>query len=545
MKINKTITHAGRLLMMFAVAAVVACTPEANPEQSGDQTGDENGGNGNEDGSEVVVPPTTGSTVETYQYPIAQNPPKVSFTDPTVILPSDLYTVMVEGQEQFVLKTGATLEAIKGANSSFSNTKGVDQPHICAFGCSGMVQVEISLKTSSVSSYEVMPVSKKPTALKDNGKLMLFMKPYDRYIVKLNGNEKNILMIFANPLQSEMGVAENDPNVIRYKAGKVYNDVAIFPRNGQTVFIEGGAIVYGRIEASSISCHVNGPGIIYSYPEHNSKGVYLYRCHDCTLKNTIVLNKSAWATAICESTNVQVDNWHAISTCNPYDNWGVNNDTCDIFGSNTVTITRGFSYSHDDAFCIKSHKFNWKGKVYNVSYDDCISYAVDGGKGIDLGYLLNEDVSTISYKNIYICRSNGTRGEMRRGGIALHNAAAGTVDGVTYENIYVEDPREFGFHLAILDSGYSIGNDENNKEMYWTKPGKVKNVKIKNLHILKTPPYGFYISGYNKSPYQNDPNTKFNVEIDGLYVGGKRISSLDEFKKLQNVTVTHANVTFK
>jgi hypothetical protein len=30
MKINKTITHAGRLLMMFAVAAVVACAPDSN-----------------------------------------------------------------------------------------------------------------------------------------------------------------------------------------------------------------------------------------------------------------------------------------------------------------------------------------------------------------------------------------------------------------------------------------------------------------------------------------------------------------------------------
>ena len=128
---------------------------------------------------------------------------------------------------------------------------------------------------------------------------------------------------------------------------------------------------------------------------------------------------------------------------------------------------------------------------------------------------------------------------MRRGGLALHNAAGGTVDGVTYENIYVEDPREFGFHMAILKSNYSIGIDPaTGKEQYWTKPGEVKNVKVKNLHILKTPPYGFYISGY-------DSSHKFNVEFDGLYIGGKRINSLSEFKALPNVTVNHANVTFK
>ena len=81
--------------------------------------------------------------------------------------------------------------------------------------------------------------------------------------------------------------------------------------------------------------------------------------------------------------------------------------------------------------------------------------------------------------------------------------------------------------------------------MYWTKPGKVRNVKVKNLHILKEPPYGYYISGYDKSPYQNDPDTKFNVEFDGLYIKGKKINSLEEFMARSNVTVQHANVTIK
>ena len=52
------------------------------------------------------------------------------------------------------------------------------------------------------------------------------MKPYDRYIVRINGNETDLLLLFANPLQSEMGVAEDDPDVIRYKAGNVYGYVS-------------------------------------------------------------------------------------------------------------------------------------------------------------------------------------------------------------------------------------------------------------------------------------------------------------------------------
>lgn len=519
------------IFLSMLLPAVFACTPD-NVQ-----------GEGSKD--KVEFPDTGNSVVETYQYPVGNAGPE-DITDSKLILPSSIYKVHVQGEEQFVFFTGASQEEVFKANPSFVNTNGIDQPHVCAFGCDGTVKVEISLVNAGISQCEVMPVSKKPLYENTGDKLTLIMQPYDRYVVKLNGNEKNILMVFANPLQSQMGVAEDDPNVIRFKAGKVYNKEVIYPKDGEIVFIEGGAVVFGRIEGNKVSCHVNGPGVLYCYPEYNYKGVYLHECHDCTLKNTIVLNKSAWATAVCECTRVEMDNWHAISTCNPYDNWGVNNDTNDFFGSNTCSVKRSFSYSHDDAFCIKSHKFNWIGEVYDISYDDCVSYAVDGGNGIDLGYELNEDVRNISYKNIYICRSNGTRTEMRRGGIALHNAAGGTVDGVTYENIYVEDPREWGFHMAILKSSYSIGiNQETKEEQYWSKPGKVKNVKVKNLHILKPSPYGFYISGYDAGEYKNSEETKFNVEFDGLYIEGKRINSLEEFKALPNVTIKHANVTIK
>lgn len=478
--------------------------------------------------------------VETYKYPVGEPLSVAGSTDPEMLQSSSLYSVAVEGEDQFVLVTGARREHVDKYHVPVDTLSynAVDQPNICAFGCRGKVTVEVDLKGGDIENFEVLPVSKKPVCALKKGKLCIQMQPYDRYIVKINGNETNLLLLFANPFQSEMGVAADDPDVLRFKAGQIYRDITIRPRNGQTVFIEGGAVVIGHIEASGVSCHINGPGVLNCYPE-KGKGIYLHKCHDSSLKNLIVLNKASWATAVCMCSNVKIDNWHAVSTYSPYDKAGVNNDTCDLFGSNTVTITRGFSYCHDDAFCIKSHKFAWKGEVYDVSYDDCISYAVDGGNGIDLGYELNENVRNLSYKNMYIVRSNGTRGEMRRGAIALHNAAEGTVDGVTYENIYVEDPREFGFHMAILESEYSLGTDPETKQnLYWTKPGFVKNVKVKNLHILKTPPYGYYISGY-------DENHKFNIEFDGLYIGGKKVKSLEAFKKLPNVTIEHAEVIFK
>ena len=44
MNINKIITNPGRLFMMFAMAAVFACAPEAKPEQNSGKHIDANDG---------------------------------------------------------------------------------------------------------------------------------------------------------------------------------------------------------------------------------------------------------------------------------------------------------------------------------------------------------------------------------------------------------------------------------------------------------------------------------------------------------------------
>ena len=43
MNINEIITNPGRLFMMFAMAAVFACAPEAKPEQNGGKEDDNTG----------------------------------------------------------------------------------------------------------------------------------------------------------------------------------------------------------------------------------------------------------------------------------------------------------------------------------------------------------------------------------------------------------------------------------------------------------------------------------------------------------------------
>ena len=117
---------------------------------------------------------------------------------------------------------------------------------------------------------------------------------------------------------------------------------------------------------------------------------------------------------------------------------------------------------------------------------------------------------------------------MRRGAVTIHDAAAGYVHDISYENVYIEDPLEFGIDLRIAKAGYELGTGE----VYG--PGIIENVKMKNVYILKQAPLGNTLMGY-------DSSHKISIEFENLYIAGKKITSAKE----GGFSVTHTDVTFK
>lgn len=438
-----------------------------------------------------IALPSTPATLETYKYALT-------------LPPSLKYWVTVDGVDQFCYPT--------------------EEPDITAFGCDDTVVVEITCLSEKVSEVAVRPLSKKPEYVVDGDKITLLMKPYDRYIVEINGDESKPLFLFANPLQSTMGVSKDDPDVIWYEAGKVYEaEGTIGLESGQTLFIEGGAIVEGNIYCKDKeNVTVNGAGILKCWPREDQTAVHFYGCRNVSLNNIIVQNETKWTTQMAHCSGITAVNWKAVATWNHFNKTGCENDAFDIFGSNTMTVKYGFSYAHDDTFCIKSRKFSYNAPVYDISYEDCIAWNVNSGNSFQIGYELGQNVTNVSYKDIYSVHSAGNTNPLMRGAVSIINAADGIVDGVTYENVYIEDPKEFGFFFSVRKSSYNLGVDENGEQIYWTKPGIIRNVTIKNMHILAEPPKGYEISGFDA-----DHGIE-NMVFDGLYFNGKKITDLAE-----------------
>ncbi|MBO4340679.1 MAG: hypothetical protein J5835_04545, partial [Bacteroidales bacterium] len=406
------------------------------------------------------------------------------------LAPSRLYEVKVNGQKQFVYPT--------------------PEPHICAFGCDAEVEVEVCSWAEVIKSAEVRPLNKGYSWSLRNGILKIKLKPYDKAVVEINGSEENPLFIFANPLENNKPAKDN-PSVKYYEAGKIYNPGLINLESGQTMYIEGGAVVNGCLDLrEKDNVTIDGCGILNCHPE-KSRGIFALRCKNLTLKNIIEINKDNWTTFFAECEGLRSDNYKAVASISEN---GAENDAFDLLGCHDVEVRHGFSYCHDDAFCIKCRKWSYGGKSSDILIEDCIAWNCKRGNSFEFGYELQEDATRITFRNIWAIHSAGSEEAFRRGALGLHNGAAGSISDVLYENVWLEDPKEYGIHMIIMDSGYNIGTG-----VEWS-PGKISNVTLRNVHIDKLPPEGNFIHGYDSGEHRIK-----GVRFEGLWIKGKRILS--------------------
>jgi hypothetical protein len=355
------------------------------------------------------------------------------------------------------------------------------------------------------------------------------MEPLDRIAVEINGDETNPLFLFANPIEAPEDKPDpDDRNVIFFEAGKIHSLNGITVKSGQHLYVEGGAVVNvnGTVTIDSTSgVEVSGGGIINSIG--GSTALYSYRSRDIKISDFTLLNRDGWSSAFVECEGVEFENFKIIATASS-NSQGHENGGISLVGSSDVEHRHCFTYAWDDTYCVKSQKWNWAGEVTDISYDDCIAWNVKSGNGFEIGYELNLPVSRISYKDIYVLHSGGRETEFRRGAISIHNGTGGRVSGVSYENVYIEDPKEYGIHMQILESSYDIGTG-----VVWA-PGYIEGVTLRNVHLLKQAPKGNFIKGYNSGH-------TIGVLFDGLWIEGEKISSTAAGR----FNVANSNIVFE
>lgn len=416
------------------------------------------------------------------------------------VIPSLRYVVTVNGENQLVYPT--------------------EDQDICIFSCKDTVCVEITSPSQVIKTAVVRPIYKKTDWWVAKDRMVIYMAPKDRLVVDLNGDNGNeSLILFANPIDAEKP-DRNAAGVKYFEAGKVHTPGPISLKSNETLYIEGGAIVKSNVSsADATNVTVAGGGILISSPDEN-RPVNFKNVTDSHIRDITVINASNWTTTFNLCDNLDFDNFKSYATPSLANESGNENDGMDLMACNRCTIKHGFSCCYDDTYCIKTQKWDYCGTTDGIHYEDCIAWNKGGGNSFEIGYELNQNVSNVSYKDIYSIHSAsriGSSGPFRRGAVTIHCAAAGTVSGITYENVYIEDPAIYGIHMQILQTSYGIGTG-----VVWA-PGVVKDVRMKNVHMAYMPKWFNVVKGY-------DATHKIELEIDGLYIGDKRITNASEGK---------------
>ena len=388
------------------------------------------------------------------------------------------------------------------------------------FDFEGRVKIDIKSVETKVESVVVRPLSLgiKPEIKGDN--IFFELDQPAKLTIEVNGNIKRAIHIFANPLEKN-APKKGDANVIYFGPG-IHKVGRIPVESNQTVYISGGAVIYGCIKAENLeNLKIAGRGIIdgsvYDRWVDTTVPIDLRNCKNSSVEGIVLLDPAAWTLNIFECQNIDIDDVKIISARS-------NSDGITIQSSSDVNVHNCFVRSWDDSLVVKGYGKDTKG----ITFENCILWT-DLAQSCEIGYETRANtIEDITFKNITVLHN------FHKPVLSIHNGDNALVRNIHYQNIQVEDAS-----MGMGDSeGYNylidlfIGNSQ------WSKTnerGSIQDVYFDNIEIIGGKFQGSRIYGFD------EVHRIKNVNIKGLKILGEEIKDAKSGKFKANNYVEGIN----
>ena len=308
----------------------------------------------------------------------------------------------------------------------------LDQTETAAFAywdMAGPARIEIR------SAQAVQSVTVRPAALgiapSVSGNRIVFELPRPRpVVVEINGSH-HALHLFASPPEKEKP-AESQPGV-RYFGPGVHRPGTILLRSGETVYISGGAVVHGSIQAHGArNIRVLGRGIIDCSDFERGKGggcIRLADCRDIRIEGVVMRDPDVWCCTLLGCTSAEIANVKLIGL------WRYNSDGIDLCNSQSITIHDCFARSFDDSLVLKGLKsrggsFDTR-PVRDVRASGCVIWN-DWGRAFEIGAeTCAPEISHVIFEDCDVIHATHIAMDIQHGDRAL-------VSDIAFRNIRVE-----------------------------------------------------------------------------------------------------------
>jgi len=415
----------------------------------------------------------------------------------------------------------------------------LDQTELAGFACwdmKGTVNVEIESQRA-VQSVIVRPASLgiRP-AIKGNRIAFSLVRP-SPLIVEINGKH-HALHLFASAPEKE-APAISAPG-LRYFGPGVHRPGKMELKSNESVYIAGGAVVYGSIQASNATnLHITGRGVLDVSQAERGKGggaIRLSGCSDVTVEGLVLRDPDVWCLSVFGCNRLAISNVKLVGL------WRYNADGIDICNSQDVTVRDCFVRSYDDALVVKGLKSAYdKRPVRKVHFSRCVLWC-DWGRAMEIGAeTCAPEIADVAFKDCDVVRTTDIAMDIQHGDrAAIHD--------IRFENIRVEidatNPRP---RLQKTPGEIYPGNDQETHcpalmvlvifKTFYSKDdtrGTIRNVLFKNIDVISPlrPPSSF--RGFD-ADHGVDGVTIENLRFNGQPVGATAEARLTLGKHVQNV----------
>lgn len=342
----------------------------------------------------------------------------------------------------------------------------------------------------------------------------------------LDGADEEPLHLFTHHPESSPP-SPDDPNVIYFGPGEHWVDT-ITVRSGQTVYLDGGAIVRAVLPAGAKGKQ-GGVLNLFSYPPpviDVADATDVRICGRGILDGTLLPHPARNLIRLSQSSRVSVEgitlrnspNWHLpIVGCEDVTVEGLcgisgrlNSDGINCVSSSRIRVRDCFMRSHDDTFVVKTMI---PGRAScDIRYERCVAWN-DWGYALGVSYETRAPISQVRFTDCEVIYG-------RHWPIGVHVADSSTVEDIVFERIGVEYPqtriaREMSRALVRID----------NQKDVWAKDegtGRVRRVALRAITACGKDIPPLLIKGVDAEHPIED------VRLEGVVMNGEPLASLPD-----------------
>ncbi|MDR1697455.1 MAG: hypothetical protein LBR37_00855, partial [Erysipelotrichaceae bacterium] len=449
----------------------------------------------------------------------------VTYAVPDIFVTSPLVTAMVENEELFVynVKTNYLRQ--------FTWSIQREDTPVALFDFAGQVDISLTVNNDSpISNVSVSPMIFGINPTVTGNKIAFTIDQPVTYTIQytLSGARKAFHLI-TNPLETEAEKIDpnNIPEDVIYVGPGIYHSWAIPTASNKTIYLAGGAYVYGQIRAELVdNLIIRGRGIIAGEIFNRTAEAEFYlpveikSSSHITIDGISIFDPAGWAVTLYNCTNVTVNNIKII-TSRP------NGDGISVQGCRDVNIKGGFVRTWDDSIVIKDNDDH---NTENVDVGG-VSVWTDLAQSLEIGFeTRGEYLRNVTFHDIVIINN------FHKPAMSIHLCDIADVSQIRFQNITLEN----GMMLGDRMNDQTEDSDPNNNFFIdlniafnadWSSPdsqgnlGTINGVFFDNIKVMK-------IDSSIRTRLGGDSNTSRvrNVNFSNIDYAGAAVNKAEDLK---------------